>query len=113
MEPFYVTVLSNFTFELPNQGPRIDEFKGSIEVKAGLHSTMLLGYPVDMELDSFELVSWNTTTLESYKYVKIEEPSDSNFEDGLYGVFEPPLEAAGTTFILKMIFADNNEEDPQ
>ena len=54
MEPFYVTVLRDDSFfKVPNQAPQIVELKESIEVEAGLHSSMLLGYPVDLELDDF------------------------------------------------------------
>ena len=115
MDPFYVTVTSNYTFTFPNQAPQIDEFQATINVEAGVRSTMLLGYPIDLQLDYFELTFWNTTTLESKQWVNISQASDANplLKNGLFGDFEPPLSAAWTTFGLNMIFADSNTDDPQ
>ena len=44
--------------------------------------------------------------------MNIEPSYDTSFEQGLFGIFEPPLAAGGTTFNLTMSFADSNAEDP-
>jgi hypothetical protein len=86
------------------------EFAHSISIYAGFEATELIGYPTDLQLDDFTLVSWNTTPSESQEWVS---PDTIAIEEGLFVTFTPPFDAAGKQFTVDFVFVDDNEEDPQ
>ena len=79
MGPVYVTVLSE-EYEVPNTAPEMTEFESEIEVEAGSLQNITLGYPIDYQLDTFQLLYFNTSYTNSSEWFQITEFSLS---DGL------------------------------
>ena len=79
MGPVYVTVLSE-EYEVPNTAPEMTEFESELEVEAGSLQNITLGYPIDYQLDTFQLLYFNTSYTNSSEWFQITEFSLS---DGL------------------------------